>query len=572
MVNKYTDISEPECQSIINSARWAAYGDVVGFISELADASMLKKRSGLSHVEGPAEWKRLIGGKFGSNIRLPKGCYSDDTQLRLSTSRSIRGDGVFDVEAFAKIELPVWVTYALGAGRGSKTAANSLSKQSINWFSNFFEQKNSNYIFSGGNGAAMRVQPHVWSSSERGNRESYLQDVVRNAICTHGHLRGVLGAVFHAYCLAYAIDKKRVPDESVWEQAIDCFIDIIPIIEGDPELSTFWLPVWEEKSKGTLKEFVLDIREECISDVELISKIVKNKVQTPYRHMVNELGAMDASNRGSGTKTAILASALAWLYKDEQPEVPLLEAANLLHSDTDTIATMAGAIIGANTDKEFEAEIKDIEYIESEAIRMFEISRGVAATSFNYPNLHTWSPPKNQLDAVGLVDGDLYISGLGRCEIEGELVYGRGSSDFGWQWLNLSYGQTVLVKRRKTLKELPKNNVIIIGATNDMDVSPVGTSKSTSRPTYDSKKNSIQQQSIWSSSKPEESKVENVMSLSVDELTNEAIKSGFDASIIGEHILLLSTQHSGIEKVIAYSSIIAKAKISRERHPEKIKR
>ena len=90
---------------------------------------------------------------------LPAGCYSDDTQLRLATGRAIRPDS-FDVEAFAKVELPVWLGYALGAGKSTSAAALNLSKPRTSWFANTFK----GWTESGGNGAAMRIQPHVWAA------------------------------------------------------------------------------------------------------------------------------------------------------------------------------------------------------------------------------------------------------------------------------------------------------------------------------------------------------------------------------------------------------------------------
>ena len=85
---------------------WAAYGDALGWISELTDSAGLRRRTGGRPLTEPVAWKRRIGGRSGVTASLPQGCYSDDTQLRLATSRAIRLDG-FDVEAFAKVELPV---------------------------------------------------------------------------------------------------------------------------------------------------------------------------------------------------------------------------------------------------------------------------------------------------------------------------------------------------------------------------------------------------------------------------------------------------------------------------------
>jgi ADP-ribosylglycohydrolase len=102
-------------------------------------------------------WRRRIGGKFGVEIDLPAGVYSDDTQLRLATARAIRGSGRFDVEAFSKIELPVFLAYELGAGRGTRSAAAELGKRSVRWSNNLFDRNGADYVAGGGNGAAMRT-------------------------------------------------------------------------------------------------------------------------------------------------------------------------------------------------------------------------------------------------------------------------------------------------------------------------------------------------------------------------------------------------------------------------------
>ena len=145
---------------IERSALWAAYGDALGWISELTDTAGLMRRTGGAPLKEPIAWQRRIGGRWGVTAALPLGCYSDDSQLRLATSRAIRSDG-FDVEAFAKVELPVWLSYGLGGGRSTSAAAVHLSKRNSTWWSNTFK----GWSVSGGNGAAMRIQPHVWGGS-----------------------------------------------------------------------------------------------------------------------------------------------------------------------------------------------------------------------------------------------------------------------------------------------------------------------------------------------------------------------------------------------------------------------
>ena len=180
---------------VARSALWAAYGDALGWISELTDATGLERRTGGVPLDKPIAWKRRIGGRSGVTVMLPRGCYSDDTQLRLATGRAIRSDG-FDIEAFAKVELPLWLSYGLGGGKSTSAAAVQLGQKNPTWWSNRFK----GWTHSGGNGAAMRIQPHVWTAQTPSDPESYLPDVVRNSVCTHSHPTGLVGAVFHALC------------------------------------------------------------------------------------------------------------------------------------------------------------------------------------------------------------------------------------------------------------------------------------------------------------------------------------------------------------------------------------
>jgi hypothetical protein len=48
-----------------HSAEWAAYGDALGFMTELADAGRVQYRIGAEQVQETVAWKRKIGGYNG---------------------------------------------------------------------------------------------------------------------------------------------------------------------------------------------------------------------------------------------------------------------------------------------------------------------------------------------------------------------------------------------------------------------------------------------------------------------------------------------------------------------------
>lgn len=549
---------------VVNSALWAAYGDALGFISELADEKGLRYRVGASEVTETVPWRRRIGGRFGVSVELPAGCYSDDTQLRLATSRAIRGDGTFDVEAFAKVEIPVWGSYALGAGRGSKAAAAALGRPNVSWCANFFAEKHSKYVSGGGNGAAMRVQPHVWSSRNLRNPESFLEDVVKNSVCTHGHPRGFLGAVFHAICLASALERGELPGPKVWEEAISNFSLVTEIVHSDYELRTFWLPIWEEQSQSRLENAVSDVSLECKNDIKSIMEYSGNPNRV-YAQMVEKLEGFSNRFRGTGTKTAILASALAWLFRDCSAKEALLASANLLGSDTDTIGTMAGALLGATQSSAPDGEICDGEYISWESYRLWEISRGQPTTSFSYPDLLHWKAPKNQIDAVGVADGAFYVSGLAPGRAVGSEYEVRGKNPAIWQWLNLEFGQTVLTKRRPHPFPTPEHS----HPANSVE-RPSKQLKSPARTELPPVEPLVPDLFSAESEGSEKDKLEAVSKLdNLDEMTKMAISSGFDPELIGRQLLSFADSADGIERGIGYASIIVKAK--RARRGRKIK-
>ena len=408
---------------IARSALWAAYGDIVGFATELVTAEVFAKRHGIGKVDGPIDWNRRVGGLFGPEVPFPVGTYSDDTQLRLATSRAIRGDGYFDVGSFAKVELPVWLNYALGAGRGSKAAAANLSLRESSWSQNFYQSTAGTYWNGGGNGAAMRIQPHVWQGLKSGPN-FFIKDVVKNTLCTHGHPRAIIGAAIHALFLYETFQQRATLTPLDWAALGEtAAIQAYEALVEDPELSLVWIPNWENLSGLSLKSVwastVLEWHDAV--DVAIKNFTKRSSPQEIYNNIVSELGCFNPKERGSGLKTPLLASVLAWLFKDHPPETALILSANTFGSDTDTIGTMAGALIGAVSAASPNVEIQDSAYIEDEARRVYKIGKGDKnQPSFRYPDLLTWSPPRSQSDAWIDQNGKSTLVGLGELSLLGE--------------------------------------------------------------------------------------------------------------------------------------------------------
>ncbi len=544
----------------VSSALWAAYGDAIGFVTELADPSMVKRRTGTSGpVVTTVPWERLVGGRFGALVEMPAGTYSDDTQLRLAASRSIRHDGFFDVESLAKIELPVWLGYSLGSGLGSKAAATSLTASSTTWYSNFFRTDKASYVGGGGNGAAMRVQPHVWAATDLWAPKTYLADVVRNAITTHGHVRGIAGAMIHAETLAFVFREDRLPSPEQWTH-FESVAQLLPeIVESDSDLKTFWLPTWERESGQTIAAASASVSEEWRKACEVASAgRLENK--TDYALVVEQLGGLRPEERGSGLKAALFAMCAAWALRESEPNDALGVIANLLHSDTDTIATMAGALLGALPNQHEPSEqIQDRAYICFEAMRLHDISQRKLAGSFSYPDLLYWQSPKTSLDVLGMTGEQTALYGLGEAEPIGSIFKTR-QSDTCFQWFKLGFGQTVLCKRRVEPRAIPAAALPSVATT-------------AGEVTHLKRQAPMHEPDLFGSAPIGDGKGESQVSqpeYSLDAATDEAIRSDFNPTVVGRHLLQFSEAEGGLELAVAYAAIVVKARrarIKRGRRP-----
>jgi ADP-ribosylglycohydrolase len=440
---------------VVSSALWAAWGDALGFITELTTSlGEVSRRSGGAKVESTVPWKRRIGGRFGPMVDLPAGTYSDDTQLRLAVSRSIRANGRFDVESFSKIELPVFLSYELRAGKGTKAAAYELMKRHVRWSSNFFENDRANYLNTGGNGAAMRIQPHVWSAPGHDPRQ-FMGWVAADAIVTHGHPRGVVGAVIHANALSSVLRRGQVPDPEVWPQIVEYAATIPDVMQEHEALRDRWLPMWEQGAGKPWREAVDETIAEGLSMVaEAQRAALSDDREADYREWVTASGGKRPETAGSGMIAAVASLLAAWLYRDD-PVAGLLMITNQLGTDTDTIATLTGALLGATGLPLPPGPLLDSEYIVAEATRMVCVSERQPAENFPHPDPLKWRPPSSLADAVGTVNGGLGVAGLGPVDSTDGEYETAGKSPARYQWMTLAHGQTILIKRRPELKPLP---------------------------------------------------------------------------------------------------------------------
>ena len=179
-----------------------------------------------------------------------------------------------------------------------------------------------------------------------------------------------------------------------------------------------------------------------------------------YRGISARLGLTDKAQRGSGILTAVAAVALAAAAADAHDAAVV--AANAIGTDTDTIGTMAGALLGAcDTATEPPEKPLDSDYLLREADRLVSISQGGTTAGHSYPDILIWIAPQAQADALVQADDRLVVEGLGAVtELAADISWTSGK-DFAWQWVRTEFGQTLLVKRRSELRSSSVGNALV---------------------------------------------------------------------------------------------------------------
>jgi ADP-ribosylglycohydrolase len=275
-------------------------------------------------------WSKRIGRVGGFWESIEAGEYSDDTQLTLAVARCVSPDGRYDADRFAQVEFPYWLSYQRGGGRTIKRAAANLrSDQRLTWDSNCFE----GYKDAGANGAAMRV---LALAVIEGIQELTVA-AWQNAITSHGHPRGVIGALVMARGLAYTL---RVGSFRPSEY-VKCLHEFIE--QMDPDLPHERLRRWvHEMSHVGFRESFKAAKAEMLEFMER----VWTDLHVEDEQMLSTLGCFRAGTKGSGTAT-VAAGNFFFLKYNNAPLQGIVQAANAYGADTDTIGKFAGNLLGA---------------------------------------------------------------------------------------------------------------------------------------------------------------------------------------------------------------------------------
>jgi ADP-ribosylglycohydrolase len=345
--------SEPRSQEDVLATRFSgvlmggAIADALGWPTEFARTPEDLERVGVPYpIRDLVPWHKRTGGRFFTRIdNIQPGDYSDDTQLTLSVARSLNRDGTVDNEYFAKLELRYWLDFARGAGSTVTAAAKAAARGNSDWRWNFFRFKRGRHIDldyrgAGANGAAMRVAP-IAVANLYDPRQTMIE-TWKNAIVTHGHARAIMGAVVYAEALRTIINNaitERGEDAAAFVEHLCTFVDTLEPPVEDPDVR-FWLSRWN--AEGARFEF--QWRETKVEMTRMLRMALAAR-KVPVTETYRDLGCFEPATKGSGTVAAAAAIAL-FLREGKNFERVVLEAANMLGSDTDTIGAMVASLAG----------------------------------------------------------------------------------------------------------------------------------------------------------------------------------------------------------------------------------
>ena len=347
-------------EKTVGSFLGAAVGDALGWPNE--DRShRIRRHDKHSTANGFVSWARRKGW-MGQTFEEPilAGEYSDDTQLILATARSLR----FELwwERLARVEFPTWLLYERGGGIAVKRAARMWASGKAPWEVAAEREK---YWQAGGNGAAMRILPHV-TRDFSADDSVVAGDIVRNGALTHGHPRALVGAVLYGFALRICMRQTNtlsfgeliddlLRSRRDWGKFPDAAISAETWRDALPDGIASYKRLWDS--------VVL----EAMKLLEIARARIDRGALEAGDEALREIGAFDRQTGGAGTVTACSAIFLASRHA-ASPKQGVRSAASMVGTDADTIASMTGALLGAIHGREslnsLASMVQDAGYIE----------------------------------------------------------------------------------------------------------------------------------------------------------------------------------------------------------------
>ncbi|MDR1735754.1 MAG: ADP-ribosylglycohydrolase family protein [Oscillospiraceae bacterium] len=313
-----------------------AIGDALGWPNEPRSKNRIKKPKVNDFF---VEWTRSCKNPRWHDERILPGEYSDDTQMTLSVARSIIAG---DWERFlAEKELPFWLRYERGGGSALLKAARSISDKKVLLWQSQYNAKA--YFSAGGNGATMRILPHVIASANKPDTEVLMLDVIKDTLISHGHPRAFLGATCYAFALDYLMRKDTVLE---YGELVSAVIDGQQCWGASPNSDVFskWNEAANRFAGFDYAQEWEKARNNMMRQLEFIKASLKKGLMLDDTKMLTVLECFGSVN-GAGDVATLAAIYLASRYATN-PTLGIKVPAFSFNADTDTIASITGGLLG----------------------------------------------------------------------------------------------------------------------------------------------------------------------------------------------------------------------------------
>lgn len=315
----------------------AALGDALGWPHENRARNASGAPRGALTFQG---WLKRSGGRFQPHEeRIPAGSYSDDTQLIIAIARS-RLQHRRWWAYFSGVELPLWTVYEKGGGGATIRAARSWLKGVQPWQG--APSDAGKYFNAGGNGAAMRIAPHVLVNGQE-PFPRVARDIAVDSVITHGHPQAIVGALSYGYALWFALRNRETLE---YGQLIKEVLGNRKDWAQMPDVEDVW-PGWLKIARGNnFEDTWTETVEAQTRQLEIALNSLEAGALSVEQETLEAIGCFDKSILGAGTVAASASIYLASRYA-AGPMEGVAAAAFTKGTDTDTIASMTGGLSGA---------------------------------------------------------------------------------------------------------------------------------------------------------------------------------------------------------------------------------
>jgi len=275
-----------------------AIGDALGRPVEGRSAGTVA-----AHFAPVRDFRKWHGWRQG-----PIGTITDDTQLTMVVGDSLLANGEVDPEDLAR-RMVEWLPIGRGKGLATTAAVERLDEGVPWWYAG---------VESDGNGAAMRVAPIGLVYATR--PDQLRRAAALSAVVTHIGPMAVAGAVAQALAVSLALDSRAGSlDVGAFLEAMAAGIDDV------------YDPGAPERREGATKTPV---------------RLVEQLRRVPDLLGLSRREAFDRLYNGAFVLESLPAAIWCFLKSPEDAEEVLVTAVSG-GRDADTVAAMAGALVGA---------------------------------------------------------------------------------------------------------------------------------------------------------------------------------------------------------------------------------